>query len=229
MERDFKGIWIPKEIWLNKNLTVMEKLFLTEVDSLDNENGCFASNDYFSDFFGLSKNRCSEIIKSLEKKELFNISYIYRKGTKSIEKRIIKVLDTSIKCNRETDRGTRKTENTYSEKGEDNNTSINNKVNKDIPYLEIVEYLNIKANTKYKATSNKTKDTIKARFNESFTLEDFKKVIDIKTTEWLLTDMYKFLRPETLFGNKFEGYLNQKPTNKPITPNKPRPASDFNY
>ena len=68
MTRDFKGVWIPKEIWTNKNLNVMEKLFLVEIDSLDNNDGCFATNEYFSDFFRLSKNRCSEIIKNLEKK-----------------------------------------------------------------------------------------------------------------------------------------------------------------
>ena len=79
-----------------------------------------------------------------------------------------------------------------------------------IPYQEIVNYLNLKADTKYKSTGSKTKDLIKARFNEKFTLEDFKKVIDIKCNEWLNTDMQKYLRPETLFSNKFEGYLNQK-------------------
>ena len=68
MERDFKGIWIDKSIWLNNDLTVMEKLFLVEIDSLDNERGCFASNAHFSEFFQLSKNRCTEIIKSLEEK-----------------------------------------------------------------------------------------------------------------------------------------------------------------
>lgn len=79
-----------------------------------------------------------------------------------------------------------------------------------IPYQEIVNYLNLKADTKYKSTGSKTKDLIKTRFNEKFTLEDFKKVIDIKCNEWLNTDMQKYLRPETLFSNKFEGYLNQK-------------------
>ena len=89
MERAFKGIWIPAEIWLSKELKIMEKLFLVEIDSLDNEDGCFASNEYFSNFFDLSKNRCSEIIKSLEKKGFIEIEYIYKKNKKSIEKRII--------------------------------------------------------------------------------------------------------------------------------------------
>lgn len=95
MERDFKGIWISKEIWLNTHLTMNEKLFLVEIDSLDNEKGCFASNDYFAEFFGLSKNRCSEIIKSLEKKGFLSISYKYKAGTKAIENRIIKLVEIS--------------------------------------------------------------------------------------------------------------------------------------
>lgn len=91
MERAFKGIWIPKEIWLSEDLNIMEKLFLVEIDSLDNRDGCFASNDYFSKFFKLSKNRCSEIIKSLEEKKYILISYKYIPGTKQIEKRILRV------------------------------------------------------------------------------------------------------------------------------------------
>ena len=56
----------------------------------------------------------------------------------------------------------------------------------------------------------KTQKLIKARITEKFTVEDFKKVIDIKTQEWLKdSTMNKYLRPETLFGNKFEGYLNE--------------------
>ncbi|CAC6140809.1 putative phage replication protein [Staphylococcus aureus] len=79
-----------------------------------------------------------------------------------------------------------------------------------IPYKEIIEYLNKKAGKHFKHNTSKTKDFIKARWNQDFRLEDFKKVIDIKTAEWLNTDSDKYLRPETLFGSKFEGYLNQK-------------------
>ena len=89
MTRDFKGIWIPKEIWLNKSLTMMEKLFFIEIDSLDNAHGCFASNAHFSEMFELSKNRCTEIIKSLEKKGFLSVELL-REG-KQIMKRIIKV------------------------------------------------------------------------------------------------------------------------------------------
>jgi uncharacterized phage protein (TIGR02220 family) len=80
-------------------------------------------------------------------------------------------------------------------------------------YISIISYLNEKAGTKYKATTGKTKTAIHARLSEGFTLEDFKVVIDKKCAEWLGTEFEKFLRPETLFGTKFEGYLNAKVTN----------------
>lgn len=80
-----------------------------------------------------------------------------------------------------------------------------------LPYREIVDYLNQKAGTKYRSTTKKTQSLIKARYHEKFTLDDFKKVIDNKVAEWKSdNEMAKYLRPETLFGTKFESYLNQK-------------------
>lgn len=75
----------------------------------------------------------------------------------------------------------------------------------------IVDYLNQKLGTKYQHSSKKTQDCIKARLHENFTEDDFYKVIDTKVEEWKGTKLAIYLRPETLFGNKFEGYLNQKP------------------
>lgn len=86
--RDFKGIWIPKEIWLSTNLSVLEKVFLAEIDSLDGTEGCFASNDYFAEFFGLSKDRCSEVISSLQKKK--RIQVILNKVAQNKDRRIIR-------------------------------------------------------------------------------------------------------------------------------------------
>ncbi|WP_259316502.1 conserved phage C-terminal domain-containing protein, partial [[Clostridium] innocuum] len=79
-----------------------------------------------------------------------------------------------------------------------------------IPYKQIIDYLNEKAGTQYRYKTPKTKEKIKARYNEGFSFDDFKTVIDKKCTEWLTdSEMCKYLRPETLFGTKFEGYLNQ--------------------
>lgn len=93
------------------------------------------------------------------------------------------------------------------------NTSINNNILNNI-YSSVIDYLNEKTERtgkeKYSSTSPKTQKLIKARLREKYELEDFKTVIDKKCKEWLGTDMEKYLRPETLFGNKFESYLKQK-------------------
>lgn len=75
---------------------------------------------------------------------------------------------------------------------------------------DIVDYLNAKADTKFKSSSKKTKSLIHARLEDGFNVDDFYTVIDKKCEEWKGTEWEKFLRPETLFGTKFEGYLNQK-------------------
>ena len=80
-----------------------------------------------------------------------------------------------------------------------------------IPYDEIINYLNFKVGVNYKSTTKNTQRLIKARFNEGFTLDDFKQVIDKMSAEWLKDKkMQRYLRPETLFGTKFESYLNKK-------------------
>ncbi len=84
---------------------------------------------------------------------------------------------------------------------------------------EIIDYLNLKANTSYRSSTDKTKKCINARLNEGWTIEDFKAVIDFKVKEWANTQMAMYLRPETLFGTKFEGYLQQSKTKTSVYSN----------
>ena len=88
-------------------------------------------------------------------------------------------------------------------------TSLNSKELKHI-IISIVDYLNEACNTSFRATSKTTTSHINARLKEGFTLEDFKAVIDHKKAQWY-TDpkMSPFLRPQTLFGTKFESYLQE--------------------
>lgn len=75
---------------------------------------------------------------------------------------------------------------------------------------DIIEYLNMKTGKNFRLSSEKTKRLINARINEKYTLDDFKKVIDTKVSQWANNpNMQKYLRPETIFSNKFEGYLNE--------------------
>ena len=94
------------------------------------------------------------------------------------------------------------------------NTVSNTKTNIDT-IKEIIDYLNIKTGSRYQYNNKNTVSSINQRLEEGFTLDDFKNVIDKKCDEWLGTEYEKFLRPSTLFRpSKFEGYVNQKVTNK---------------
>ena len=82
-------------------------------------------------------------------------------------------------------------------------------------YTLVVSFLNERAGTKFRQSSQKTRRLIDARTNEGYTLDDFKTVIQKKCAQWKSDKkMSEYIRPETLFGNKFEGYLNQKVINK---------------
>lgn len=92
-----------------------------------------------------------------------------------------------------------------------NNSSIKDTSIKDNNiYKRIIDYLNKKVNAHYRPSTGSTKRVIDARLNEGFSEDDFYKVIDIKVKDWLGTDFATYLRPETLFGAKFDSYLNQK-------------------
>ena len=89
--------------------------------------------------------------------------------------------------------------------------------------VEIVDFLNQTLGTSYKPDAKGTVKFINARVKEGYTVKDFERVITTKAEEWTGTEFAKFLRPETLFGNKFDGYLNQ-PKPKP-----PKPSDKDKY
>lgn len=93
----------------------------------------------------------------------------------------------------------------------DNKDIVEQSSTTSVPYKEIVDYLNQKTNKNFKYTSKATQRLINARFKEKFTVDDFKTVIDTKTSQWLKDKkMSAYLRPDTLFGTKFESYLNEQ-------------------
>lgn len=109
-----------------------------------------------------------------------------------------------------------KTEELVTPKRRTNNNNINNNKNnnnKEI-YIAVIDYLNNVAGTHYRASSKATQQHINARLAEGFTLEDFKRVVDNMWTAWKGTEWEQYMRPSTLFGSKFENYLNRKPQAK---------------
>lgn len=111
------------------------------------------------------------------------------------------------------------TDNRWTQNNKNKESNKNKEGKKDIlssnldTVKSVVDYLNEKCGTKYKHSSTETQRLIVARINQGFSLEDFKQVIDNKVSDWGNdSQMSKFLRPQTLFSNKFESYLNQSVT-----------------
>ena len=128
--RDFKGVWIPKEVWLNKDLSIIEKCLLVEIDSLDNgEKGCFASNEYLATFFNLSESRMANIISDLKKRGFIN--QIYFDG----RQRGLRIVKSEVWFTENNKADSLKTIKQTTRKREHNNTmskTINNTINNSI-------------------------------------------------------------------------------------------------
>lgn len=74
MDRDFKGVWIPKDIWLNKELSALDRVMFAEISSLDNESHCIASNEYFAEFCGVGVATITRSISKLRDMGLIETS-----------------------------------------------------------------------------------------------------------------------------------------------------------
>ena len=120
--RGFKGVWIPAEYWLDANLTMSEINMITEIDSLDNGNGCYASNKHFAEFFGVTKGRASQIIASLKAKGYISISY--DRDGKQITRRVIRVVNKLNRGIKNTKPPIKNTKGGYLENCEERNTEL---------------------------------------------------------------------------------------------------------
>lgn len=126
--RKFKGVWIPAEYWLDENLTIMEVVLITEIDSLDGENGCFASNNHFANFLGVTAGRASQLIKNLSEKGYISVSYNTQNNVTQRVIRVFKKLNTPVK---KLNRGIKNSKGVFRKCGTSNtssNTSISNTV-----------------------------------------------------------------------------------------------------
>lgn len=164
----------------------------------------------------LTTQKVRTILKKLEKEGYIELLTSGSKGKES-------TLKITIKQQLFNNNVTNKSEQLQQVEGDKQQQSNNNvttlskkKENNNNIYSLVIDYLNKKASTNYRATTKNTQSFINARVKEGYTVEDFKKVIDSKSREWLGTDFEKYLRPATLFGTKFENYLNEANKKTPI-------------
>jgi len=232
-QRGFKGIWIPSDLWFDKNLKNKNELVLyVEIDSLSTDKQpCYASNKYLADFMDLSPGRVSQLISSLEKKGYIRTEKIYSKiNPKQVQKRnIYPIRKLSRGVVSELNTPSKFSKGGYLENIQESvlgsltkkhsNKDIVEQARPQLPYNQIIDYLNQKAKKHFKYAET-SKKRIRTRWNEGYRLKDFEKVIDIKCSDWINDPkMNEYLRPSTLFGDKFEAYLNSKPKKKSF--NKP--------
>lgn len=221
---------IPGNVRYDKDLCASAKLLYGEITSLCNQKGiCWATNSYFASLYKVSNETVSRWVSLLRKKGYINVKLFYKKDSKEVDKRIISIavenilnlpIDENINTycqNSQTNIPIDKNINTYCQ---NNQAPIDKKLkeknknriikNKKI-YSQVINYLNEKIGTKFKSSTDYTQRLIDARLNEGFKLNDFKTVIDIKTAQWLNDKVMNiYLRPSTLFSNKFEAYLNER-------------------
>ena len=175
----------------------MEKVFMVEIDSLDNENGCFASNAHFSEFFGVSKGRCTQIIKGLEAKKLVSIT-IEREG-KIITRRVIRILNRVVnKLNTPSE----KTKYPYLGNDEGINTNTNNTNRESIAH----EFLKVNYPSRWESFEIQNKKQISEW--DKFLL-DFSDTVDIEglnfTDKILFGRIQKYARNWIVNNNREKG------------------------
>lgn len=206
---DKKSAWIDLLLMANHK----NNKFPLGNEIIEVEQGSFITSEIkLMNRWGWSKTKLRNFLKLLESEKMITKVVDKKKTTISIVN--YKVYQGCEDQEKTTEKPQEDQEKTIEKPQEDTNKNDNNEKNdkNNIMVAEIISYLNEKTGKNFKSGVAKNRDLIKARLKEGYSLEDFKKVIDIKVAEWLNDEaMSKFLRPETLFSNKFEGYLNQKP------------------
>ena len=162
----------------------------------------------------LTTQKVRTILKKFEKEGYIQFLTSGSKGKESTLKIVLK--DKLFNQQQSNNYSTNKSEQLQGFEGDKQQQSNNNlttlskkKEKNNNIYSLVIDYLNRKANTNYRASTKNTQGFINARVSEGFTVEDFKKVIDSKSKDWIGTEWEKYLRPATLFGTKFENYLNE--------------------
>jgi hypothetical protein len=202
INRDFKGVWIPKAIWLDKELGWSEKLVLVEIDSLMSLGECYASNKYFSEFFDLSLDRISKIISSLVKKGKITVNLIYKEGTNQIEKRVIKSAPipakTPIPSRRKSREGIgEKADTPIVENAEDINTSYINTMNNTININKEDVSTSLNSNTNNQEKKNQQPLNIGYDIKKSIGDRETQKEFPInKPIEKIIDDILSFSNPK---------------------------------
>lgn len=214
---NYYGI-LPAEVRYSK-ISPSAKVLYSELTALTSKSGiCTASNRYFAELYDVRPETVSAWFSELSKAGFIEIIYEKQKNNTIFRKIAIPLAKIPIPpCE--------KPQSPPCEKPKGNNTSLFNNTSKknkasneaEIPFAEIIEYLNLKAGKRYPVDGKQSKSFIKSRWKDGYRLDDFKKVVDNMVFAWKDKkgsngfDGNTVLRPKTLFGTSMEDYLQQIP------------------
>lgn len=226
MSKDNGFIVIPNTFIRDEKLSIYEKMLFCVFLTCKGMPEIFLSYETLSKQSGIKRTKLIETIKLLEQKKYIKVvkdgdhkTNIYQ----LLKKLPVRHTDVAV---RHTNPGVRETDgvgsphepvpvrHTNPTKEKINNKTLVKEINKEKDLSSkkildcVIDFLNEVCGTKYKSNTVATMKHINARIKEGFTLEDLKTVVRKRYKEWHGTDSAQYLRPETLFGNKFEGYLN---------------------
>lgn len=210
---------LPKNVMKDNELSLGAKgVFAYLCAYAGSEDHSFPSRKLITYELNINKDTLTKYMKELQKNGYINIQQNKKEG--QFANNIYYITpegkqETPCPNFSDTEISDTKTSDTKKPATTNNKDTSNKDINNNNIYRDVINYLNQKANTNYRTNTTKTIGLINARVNEGFTVDDFKTVIDNKCSDWLGTDFEKFLRPTTLFGTKFESYLNEKHEIKP--------------
>jgi len=165
----FKGVWIPKHLFLDPQLTPVEMILLANIDSLDHGSGCWASNFFLATRLKVSAHTCSAIICSLRKR-----GYIVDLTDPERKQRHLTVTTPAeisappvLNSKHHIDISDRKNKDKTKDKASTVFDETKNSVDFHKTCKRVVKYLNHKTNSKYRDTTPSTLRLVTARLKEA--------------------------------------------------------------
>ena len=212
----FKGIWIPREIWLSKEITTIEKCLLMQINALTSDNsGCYATNAYFAEFMQLDVRSIQRHLKVLYSKGYIKVTYANPTNKTG------RTMYTNMSL--QTKWGDNNVIPAMTEVSQHGVTKVSQVVKREVKSLdkqtimssnlddavEVINFLNQKTGRQYRPTSSNLK-LVKERMKD-YTLQELKTMVARKCREWKADpQMNKYLRPATLFNaTKCDQYVGE--------------------
>lgn len=205
---------LTADVRYSKKINANEKILFAEITALSSKNGiCWASNNYFSNLYGCTPQAISKWIKNLEKNKFITIKYVYKSGSKEIEKREISCINTHLAGINTDIKGINDSLGGYQPRIEGNSTSINNKINNKISFDVFWEQYDKKVG---RASAEK-------KWNK-LNIETQKLILDFipKYKKYQPDNQYR-KNPDVFFNNK--SWEDELPGFKAVDQNQPRRRS----